>query len=220
MNLIEVLTKRVHYNPELAYKHGISVAVIFNSLLEKYGTSDFTDNLDYPKLGMTQEVGQKVLESMHGSLKLLTKVGDRNYRINFEVFSGSNELDFLAKKIIKDKDYIVFHDPEFNKILNAWNEDVLRIKGRKKSKAELSLLFNEVRFEVAIEALRYAYNNKFTSLNFEQAQRIVERGNIGSSESKRADSGDGRGRGIGTFGPPKGDTNSASAISKRVSRPE
>lgn len=178
MSLIKILSNTVQYSPTLAKRWGIECAAAFHYIIPIHGFNRFKEN-DLEDMENDTGVNISVLKTMK-SCGALKKDGEyfilnKNHPA-FEEFEEMDEFELAMLSAANKISYTIFEDEAFEKLLNTWNEEVVKARlGRLFSKTELQLKFGDATYEVAMSALEYSYKGKYITINPDYAKQRLER---------------------------------------------
>lgn len=194
MNLTKILTRTVSFCPEVALKIGLKEAIHFHSIITRFGMDKFNKdsaNTDLFDLGIMESQIDSLVK--HEFLKDL----DKGYFIvNKDLFMLQTGV---SKNIIKQ--FRVFESNEFEQLLDEWNVIIKSSIGKIFSPVDLALKFQDIPYDVALQALKHSIANKNISLNFEYARKRIAESKGDERYSSGPKGGNGFRLGSGFFKP-------------------
>lgn len=207
MNLVEILTRLISFSPELSLKIGLKEAVQLHNIITRFKFEPFDQeiaDLALPGIGFGDSQIKSLLKQEY-----LIDLGDNQFAVNKKKFMLQT-----GKNVNVKKEYRVYDSDEFENLLDKWNEIVFKRIGKKYNTSDFIVKFQDVAFDVALEALKHCVQNSNLTLNFEYARKRLS-GSAGNEKYPRSNK-DGARSGIGArYGRPETDA-ATSELSKRA----
>lgn len=175
--LISLLANQKTYPLELARKIGIECSIAVTEIIKFSGFAKVLESEVKLKLNQAAISDSETIITKLHRLYILSRSGDYIQLIESWFEDQEDEVDLDV-----DITESVWHNQEFLQAFDKWNAFCIA-KGKGRLKAYYIEVFKGKDLDSSISALRYAYDNKFTTLYFKDEPAH----NRGSTKKDRSD---------------------------------